>query len=379
MSLKVHTRFPGGNARVMSVQNDAQFPEIRFAADPLGGPEALWFCFRAVETEPEKPHAEKLKITLCFPDTMLGVGSGGACRPVYQPQGQGWFRLASGAEHALPDGRTEVSWVIPHPEPLTEVALCYPYGRAEVDALVRKSAGYWRADEIGLTQSGHPIQRLSCDYGQAGGHAPGVYLVARQHAGETPGSWVLDGFLDRFAREKKGGYVVWSVPLMDGDGVERGEYGKDAFPYDLNRAWGRPPMRHETLVVQHDMQRWAQRCKPRLALDFHAPGGCEGKGMYVYVPDPEKQPSEHKEAVSWANVFANTLGPEFAAEDFARVGRYASRWETARFTDFARAELGCAALSIETPYAVCGPTIMTQKQYREAGRLLAKAVLTKLK
>ena len=42
------------------------------------------------------------------------------------------------------------------------------------------------------------------------------------------------------------------------DDVLSGAYGKDPFPHDLNRAWGDPPMRHETLVMRHDIRRWAE-------------------------------------------------------------------------------------------------------------------------
>jgi hypothetical protein len=378
MPLKAHNRMDGGNAAVLEVRTGGETPEIAFAAHPHGGPECLWFYFRIVETAPATTPPEKLRLVLRFADTMLGCGVASSLRPVYRPEGKGWFRASAGIEHLRPDGRRDVSWVIPYPAPSIEVAFCYPYGEEELGLLLRKSHDYWQSDAIGLTQEGRTMVRLSNDYGAAEGRMAGVYLIARQHSGETPGSWVLDGFLERIARDKKKPCLIWAVPFANADGVVCGDYGKDSFPYDLNRAWGRPPMRHETLVLQQDMRAWARRCKPRLALDLHAPGGSECEGVYAYLPDPAAHPDAHKEALTWAHVMAETLGKEFAAPEFGRVAHYASRWETPHFTHFARSETSACAMAIETPYALCGQTVMTQNQYREVGRLLAKAVLARL-
>ena len=376
MSLKVTTRIPYGNARSVRVGTDADgVPEVTFAAAPHGGPEALWFCFNLLETKPEEKHPAKVRLTLTNTRNLLGCGTPAELKPVYQPQGHQWFRTKSGTVTYAPDGQTLVSWTIPYPEPATDVALCYPYGRSELDTLVNKSKGHWKCDAIGLSQGGREIQRMANSYGKAGDNKPGLYLIARQHAGETPGSWVLDGVLEHFSKAKKNPYLIWSVPLSDIDGVMKGDYGKDNFPYDLNRAWGAPPMRHEVAVIQADMREWQRRCQPKLVLDFHAPGGCESDGMYCFIPDPEQHAEAHREVNTWANVFADALAPQYATEDFARVATYRSRWETDRVSDFAREVIGCPALSFETPYASCGKTLMQQKQYRDAGRLIADAIL----
>lgn len=377
MSLKVLDRFPGANARVLSVCNEAEEPEVRFAADPQGGPEALWFCLRVTETEPGGRHPEKLKLTLCFFQNLLGCRSPADCRPVYQPAGKGWFRSAPGSAHRMPDGRIDVSWTIPYPETTVEFALCYPYGKRELSSLLRKSKGTWRLDTVGLSQRGRPIERISNDYGTQGGSTAGLYFLARQHSGETPGSWVLDGVLDRLSREKKLACVVWAVPFCNVDGVVRGEYGKDNFPYDLNRAWGVPPMRHETLVLQRDMQAWTERCKPRLVIDFHAPGGTETAGVYCFLPKPESAPEVHADATAWAHSIQDMVN-EYAAQDFVRTMGYGSRWETPTAMTFAQNTLSVPAFSVETPYASCGTTLMNQKQYRDVGRLIAKAILNRI-
>ena len=184
---------------------------------------------------------------------------------------------------------------------------------------------------------------------------------------------MLDGFLQHLAKSRKGGYVVWAVPFADIDGVAEGAYGKDRYPYDLNRAWSLPAMRHEVHLIQQDMRRWASRCRPILALDLHAPGGCEHAGVYAFAGDEAEGPAAVEET-KWCNVLQNELQAEFAAAEFRKTAAYASRWATPRFRDFAGKELGLPALTLETPYALVNNAVLTQKSYREIGRRLALGI-----
>lgn len=378
MPLRVETRVPYGNACDVEVHEEPDLAEVRFTADPHGGPEALWFCFRVVEEQPGASRARQIRLVLKHIGNLLGGGDGSRLRPVVRFSGADWQRLEFGTPEVLPDGRRQAAWIVGAPNPILDVAFCYPYGPPEVEALVRDTKGYWSADTIGVSQAGRPLLRLCNDPGLLGSHRPGLYLIARQHSGETPGSWVLDGFLRQMAEEGEAAPLVWAVPLTNIDGVLQGDYGKDNFPWDLNRAWGSPPMRHEVLVLQRDMQRWKTRCRPVLAVDFHAPGASETDGIYAYVPDPQQQKEAHAAALSWTIPIQKALTCEYAAEKFTRVAAYASRWEQsprARFGGYCREVLGVCSLTFEIPYAMAGSTLLTCEHYREAGRRMARAVL----
>lgn len=376
MAIRMMDRFPGANVRVLEL-TQAPRPEVVFAADPHGGPESLWFYFKLEDREPPDNPPESLTLTLRFFENMLGGSDPAACRPVTRVAGKNWNRLRAPVVTTLADGQPLLHWTVPYPLERTELALCYPYGRDELDVLLRRSKGYWRETAIGLTQGGHVLTRLDNGSAVKTGKAAsrGLYLLARQHAGETPGSWVLDGLLEGISRSKAANWCVWAIPFAHLDGVLDGDYGKDPFPYDLNRAWGTPPMRHETLVLQRDMQRWAARCRPELLLDLHAPGACQTAGIYTYTTPGESDDARDNQA--WVNVLQQALGAEFAAESFARTATYPSRWTTPTAKDYAQQAFGCAAITIETPYALCGDTVMAPKQYREAGRRLAHGILTR--
>lgn len=386
MTIEVRTDVPYGNAAEISVVERGDRTEVHFCADPHGGPECLWFCFRLEWEAPAE--AREVDLVLEHVDNMLGGSQPQAMRPVVrygreERANPAWQRLGEGSVGRHPDGRAFVTWEMCLPSDLpapqfADVAYCYPYGAPDVDALVQETGGCWQVDSIGLSQGGRSLLRLSNGYGGADDQHPGLYLLARQHSGETPGSWVLDGFLRYIATLGKPAPLVWAVPLTNVDGVEDGDYGKDNFPYDLNRAWGRPPMRHEVLALQADIRRWTERCRPALVLDLHAPGACETGGIYCYLPDPALHSRFHQEALSWTASIKGSLTRQYAAECFERVARYPSRWETPRCTGYCWSRHGVCGLGIETPYALVGDLVLTRERYREAGARIAAGVIKRL-
>ena len=378
MPIKVETNIPYGNACDVSVQEEKGITVVSLAADPHGGPETLWFCFRLRQTRQAR-RGGKVKLVLKHLLNMLGCGNAPNLRPVIRRDGEDWERMGPGKLEEFPDGRAQAVWVMDAPRKQADIAVCYPYGRQELDALAEETDGYWQADVIGISQGGRPLVRVSNGPGLRGSDRPGLYLVARQHSGETPGTWLLDGMLRYFASAGKAAPLVWAVPLTNIDGIEQGDYGKDNFPYDLNRAWGSPAMRHEVLVFQRDMHRWADRCRPALGLDLHAPGGSEGDGIYAHICRGTTEGARIKTAGEWARLLGEAMGREYACENFGRTTEWGERWLTPCFSTFCWNVLAIPALCVEVPYAVCGKTLMTREHYREAGRRAAAGIIKRLK
>jgi hypothetical protein len=388
--LIVSTDIPSGNACVLEIRTDSAVPEVHFTPSPLGGPEAMWFHFQVKSTSTTPP--AQIRCVMHLVDTLLGGQNGrNGFHPVFKTARQDWHRIEAVEGFELPDGRPTVSWLIPGNEGPADTALCYPYALQELDALTADLAPAFRSDVISVTQQGRTLTRLSNDPGQIEGTRPGIYCIARQHAGETPGSWMLDGFLREMADAGDAAPLVWAVPFADLDGVLAGHYGKDAFPWDFNRAWGSRqfpkemwsqtgshPMRYEIHCIQSDMRRWLKRCRPMLVFDFHAPGMCETHGIYVFLRRLTEEGQPDASHLPWVNAIHAALGDDLAADQFIRSGRYASRWDTARVGDFVVDALGLPEITFEVPYGRFKQQIVSRETYQNAGRRVARAVMEQM-
>mgnify|MGYP006092199071 FL=1 len=375
MSLHIQTDFPGGNACAIDVRQTADRDIVYFSADPRGGTEALWFYFRVVECS-ERP----VELVLSNLDTCLGGGSEQweNVRPVIREAGSTWQHLPNAQIDTLADGRRQAAWTVTPRYDSFECALCFPYGLGDLE-MTRASCGdYWHLDLIGVTSGGQPLPRLSNT--PAATEAPGLYLVARQHAGETPGSWVLDGLLRRAASGlDPADLLIWTVPLAHLDGVVAGTYGKDPFPWDLNRAWTNPPMRHENRVITSDLARWAQQAKPALAIDFHAPSPTEAEGAYFFLPREERPKASRTAAQKAVKGIAPALPKALLHVQPTRQVAYPSRWDaTATLDAHIWDQFKIPCLALEIPYTSSHHTLLTRDQYRRFGATLLEGICAHL-
>ena len=90
-----------------------------------------------------------------------------------------------------------------------------------------------------------------------------VWLIARQHPGESMAEWFAEGFLERLldcddavARVLLEKCVFYVVPNMNPDGAVRGNLRTNAAGANLNREWAEPTMGRspEVFLVRQKMQ-----------------------------------------------------------------------------------------------------------------------------
>ncbi|MFC4159272.1 M14 family metallopeptidase [Chitinimonas lacunae] len=121
-----------------------------------------------------------------------------------------------------------------------------------------------------------------------------VWLIARQHPGETMAEWFVEGFLERLldgddslSRSLLGRCVFYVVPHMNPDGAVRGNLRTNAAGANLNREWQNPSAERspEVLWVRNKME----EVGVDLFLDAHGDesipynfvAGCEGNPGYT--------------------------------------------------------------------------------------------------
>ncbi|MFP4054340.1 MAG: M14-type cytosolic carboxypeptidase [Phycisphaerae bacterium] len=366
MDVKLRTDFPGGSGKLAGV-TPGDRPAVRFCAEPRHCPLALWFHFRL-----DGIAGERVRVILANPHQTLGGWDWSGNRPVYRTAGNSWRRAPLPRHIQTPGGLHEWAWDLPPVNGTVEFAHCYPYQQADLDVTREELGDAFAAGSLGLTMEGREIPWLRST--DAGENPPVVLLTARHHAGETPGSWVLDGALRHLAaHDDLRQAATWmAVPFVDLDDVVTGSYGKDPAPHDCNRAYG-GNYRPEGMAVMSLC--WANAESLAFLADLHAPSHAERR-TYVPVRGWSSDAPINPIARDFAEQFDANM-PVRLRSPVAHVtppqGSF-SRWPGQTSTRWATESLGIDAVTLETSYQGNDDCDYTCEDYRRIGAALAETI-----
>jgi len=192
-----------------------------------------------------------------------------------------------------------------------------------------------------------------------------VWLIARQHPGETMAEWFVEGFLERLldaddpvARVLLGKCVFHVVPNMNPDGAVRGNLRTNAAGANLNREWQEPSLERspEVFLVRQAMQ----QIGVDLCLDAHGDEGLP----YNFVAGTEGNPGYGPRIEALENAFkASWLAscPDFQVRHGYERAAAGSANPTLA-THWVGQNFDCLAYTIEMPFkdnadlpdALCG-------------------------
>ncbi|MBD3293516.1 MAG: hypothetical protein GF393_11370 [Armatimonadia bacterium] len=363
-----------GNGCILDVTRAGDGWRIHFASEPRTSPQPLWFHIKAdgLDGAPVEFVWENADICLGSQNEL------GRLRPVLRADDGDWDRCEGVEVDQHADGRRSVRFAHLGGSAIVAAAFCFPYAPPDLEATLEGTTDAWQRVTIGVTHEGRPLPRLRLD-GDHSAQRAGVYLMARQHAGETPGSWALDGILRHLASEDEGAAElreeldVWVCPFVDLDGVVNGDYGKDALPWDYNRAWERLPMRASVHAIMRDLLRWQTRTHPRLVIDLHGPGHST-PGVYLQLPRSERPEEQRVGALEFARDLAESF-PELSAARMAHETTYASRWNRlSTLGTWAWDYLDATqCVSVEVSYQRLTEDPLVPDDYREIGRRIIRA------
>ena len=222
-------------------------------------------------------------------------------------------------------------------------------GSAGASALVTQ-------EHLGLTLDGRDMSVLHvADVRSAtpASEKRNVWLIARQHPGETMAEWFAEGFLERLLDENDPvsrtllqRCVFHVVPNMNPDGAVRGNLRTNAAGANLNREWAAPSMEKspEVFLVRAKMQETGVD----LCLDAHGDEALPynfvvgSEGTPGYSPRIADLESQFKTA--WLNVC-----PDFQDEHhYALCAPGKANMTLA--TNWIAENFGCLAFTIEMPF-----------------------------
>ena len=359
MSVDASSAFDGGNIDVRSSSPD----EIRLVIRPDTASDFLqWFHFRL-----DGVRERNCRVVI-----------ENACETTY-PGGWKNYAVATSADrrhwYRTPcdyDGQT-LSWSLePGTSPLW-FAYFAPYSLERHAELLGRCAvapgtGVERlcltadgraldAVHLGLPPAGTDAART--DGGMAGTTRPPgngrrqLWVIARQHPGESMASWWIEGWLERLldendatSRALRALADIHVVPNMNPDGTFRGNLRTNACGANLNREWAEPSPERSP-EVYHVLRRMHETGVD-LALDIHGDEALP----YNFIAGTEGVPSWNAERDAELVAFKHTLAslnPDFqTAHGYPRTppGKanlsYASNHIAEAF--------GCLAMTLEMPF-----------------------------
>jgi murein tripeptide amidase MpaA len=350
MSISITSQFDAGAIDVLSTDDPAA---IRLRVRPDSHADfAQWFYFRVsgVRDEP---------LTMTFENAADCAFADGwrDYRAVASYDRINWFRVPTRY-----DGRV---LTIEHTPDFDAVYYAYfePYSE-------ERHAGFLGAvqqmphatlTEIGRTVQGRPMSLVTLGLTEEGAQ-PGkpkknVWIIARQHPGETMAEWFVEGLIKRlagwgdwagdpFARLIFDHAVFHIVPNMNPDGSALGNLRTNAAGANLNREWMEPDAARspEVLAVRNAIH--ALGCD--LFFDIHGDEALP----YVFVAGSEMLPGFTEKQAQEQKAFIECF--KQASPDFQDVYGYeASKYQTDALklaSKYVGNEFGCLSLTLEMPF-----------------------------
>ncbi len=208
-----------------------------------------------------------------------------------------------------------------------------------------------RLETLGQSIDGHDISLLT--FGQAESEKPHLWIIGRQHPGESMAEWFIEGLLgrlldetDTLAKALLDNAVLHIVPNMNPDGSVRGHLRTNALGVNLNREWQSPSMEKspEVCLVRQRMLETGVD----LFLDIHGDEAIP----YNFVSGSEGVPGYDARMAALENAFKSallTVTAEFQDQhgyDKDQPGKanltVASNWVNHQFK--------CLSYTIEMPF-----------------------------
>ena len=117
----------------------------------------------------------------------------------------------------------------------------------------------------------------------------GIVLFARQHPGETVGSWVIKGAIELLmgdspeAKYLRDNFIIKVIPMINVDGVICGNSRTSLAGCDLNRRWINPNeyLHPEIYYLKELIDKFSKRIKIEYIIDFHGHFGTFNSFFYA--------------------------------------------------------------------------------------------------
>ena len=160
-----------------------------------------------------------------------------------------------------------------------------------LSARLANHAGRVKTKSLGRTVGGNEVNVFQISSPETGGQKKrAVWVMARQHPGETTASFMLEGILDFLLSENPLAvglleeFVFKIVPIMNVDGVVHGNTRAELVGCDPNRQWANPHRHHHPIL--HALKRLIEKDDVEMLLDLHSHSRRLGTFFYANHAPP---------------------------------------------------------------------------------------------
>jgi murein tripeptide amidase MpaA len=333
----ISSRFDGGNIEVVDAGDPSDI-RLRIAKD--GQSDFFqWFYFRV-------SGARGVPLTLVIENAGAASYPKGWVdyRAVVSEDRETWWRT----DTSFDGTRLTISYT---PESdLAWVAYFAPYTLEQHEDLVAfaQASGAATVERLGATLDGRDLDLLTFGSGEKP-----LWVIGRQHPGESMAGWFMDGLVDRLcdpqdpvARALMSKATLRVVPNMNPDGVCRGHLRTNAAGANLNREWKEPSLERSPEVF-HVLAKMRETGVV-MCLDAHGDEGLP----YNFIAGYEGVPDVTEAHLAPLNRYRGELArlcPDFQTEKgYPKVP--AGKGNLTTSTGHIANTFRCAAMTLEMPF-----------------------------
>ena len=208
-------------------------------------------------------------------------------------------------------------------------AYCYPYSFSQLDSFLNSlnHKDILRFDEVGKSIEGNPLHMLLItnfnDSFDELAEKQAVIFTSRVHPGESNGSYVIQGVIefllsnDPVAKNLRKKYIFKIIPMLNPDGVTRGNFRMNILGKDLNRMWDDPNENTSpTIFNTIKMINKTLGCREiYFFCDFHGHSNkynfflysCKSKSEYVHLDEKISIQNPQKNKLTFYELVFETL------------------------------------------------------------------------
>jgi len=338
--MEISSGFDSGAIEVVAVEGTRADLAIRADVDSDGvrGEFLQWFHFRVCGAEATGAQLRILNAgATTYPNGWRDYRAVASCSR------RDWERVPTRY-----DGQILTIDMPPAPAP-TYIAYFEPYSwERHLSLLADCAMRGARTEPLGTTIQGRALDALV-----VGNGARQVWIIARQHPGETMAQWFVEGLLERLLSDQdslapllRGAATFHIVPNMNPDGSVLGNLRTNAAGANLNREWLAPSSARspEVLCVRDAIH--ATGCDA--FFDIHG----DENLPYVFVAGGEMLPRFTAQQAADQDAFAADF--RAASSDFqSEHGYHASKYKDEVLklaSKYVGHTFGCLSLTLEMPF-----------------------------